>query len=169
MLASLCYTSSSAYRLSGALPGKTFHGSDQLGAGVHHNRRLVPVEPTAAALAPVAHLRVTHRHHPVPAHPVPEAHSVTGALHVLEQQLPQQFRCRHYLLAPGAVLRQFPLRPSRQFQQPVRIGHNPGQQRCPRPLAAPVDGGLALHAGGKVGPVSPGLAPFPDADFLSLR
>ena len=73
---------------------------NQLGVGVHHNRRLVAV----------AHLRVVHRHHPVPAHPILEAHSVISAFHILEQQLPQQFRRRHNPLALLTVLRQLSLR-----------------------------------------------------------
>ena len=55
-----------------SVAGQYLHGGDQLGVGVHHNRRLVPVEPPAAALVPVARLRVVDRHHPVPTHPVPD-------------------------------------------------------------------------------------------------
>ena len=73
----------------GSVAGQYLHRGNQLGVGVHHNRRLVSVEPPAAALVAVAHLRVMHRHHPVPAHPILEAHSAFGPLHVLEQQLPQ--------------------------------------------------------------------------------
>ena len=40
--------------------GQYIPGGDQLGVGVRHNRRLVPIEPTAAALATVAHLRLMH-------------------------------------------------------------------------------------------------------------
>ena len=97
------------------------------------NRRLLLLWPWR--------LRVMHRHHPVPAHPVLEAHSALSPFHVLEQQLPQQFRCRHNPLALGAILRQFPLRQPRQLQQPVRVSHNPGQQGLTRPLIAPVDAG----------------------------
>ena len=46
----------------------------------------MPVEAPAAALVAVAHLRVMHRHHPIPAHPVLEADSVISALHILDQQ-----------------------------------------------------------------------------------
>ena len=101
-----------------------------------------------------------HRHHPVPAHPVLEIHSVIGPFHVLEQQLPQQFRRRHYPLALLAVLPQFPLRLPRQLQQPVGVSHNLGQQGLPRPFVAPVDGRLTLHAGTQVSLISPGLDPF---------
>ena len=59
-----------------SVAGQYRHGGDQLGVGIHHNRRLVPVKPPAAALVAVAHLRVVHRHHPVLAHPVLEAHAV---------------------------------------------------------------------------------------------
>ena len=101
-------------RVVRSVAGQYLHGGDQLGVGVHHNRRLVSVEPFTAALVPMAHLRVMRRHHPVPAHPIleaySEAHSVIGPLHVLEQQLPQQFRRRHNPLPLGAVLGQFPLR-----------------------------------------------------------
>ena len=110
--------------------GQYVHCGDQLGAGVHHNRRLVTVEASTAALVPMAHLRVMHRHRPVPAHPVPEAHSVISALHVLEQQSAQQFRRRHNPLALLTVLRQLSLSLPRQFQLPIlllrqamRIGH----------------------------------------------
>ena len=58
------------------------HGGDQLGIGIHYNRRLVPVEAPAAALVAVAHLRIMHRHHPVPAHPILEADSVISAFHI---------------------------------------------------------------------------------------
>ena len=107
-----------------SVAGQYLHGGDQLRVAVHHNRRLVPVEPPAAALVAVAHLRVMHRHHPVPAHSVLEADSVIIAFHVLEQQLSQQFRRRHNPLALLTVLRQFPMRLTRQLQQPVRVGHN---------------------------------------------
>ena len=72
-----------------SVAGQYFHSSNELGIGVHHNRRLMPVEAPAAALVAVAHLRVMHRHHPILAHPVLETNTVAGALHVLEQQLPQ--------------------------------------------------------------------------------
>ena len=65
-----------------SVAGQYLHRGDQLGVGVHHNRRLVAVEPPAAALVAVAHLRVMHRHHPVPAHPVLEAHSTLSPFHV---------------------------------------------------------------------------------------
>ena len=111
------------------------HGGDQLSAGVHHDGRLVPVEPFAAALASVAHLRVMHRHHTVLAHPVLEAHSVIGTLHVLEQQLTQQLCRRHYPLTLLSVLRQPPLRLTRQLQQPVRVSQSrpavPSAPACP--------------------------------------
>ena len=68
-----------------------------------------------------------HRRHPVPAHPILEAHPVIAiaalALDVLEQQLSQQLRPSHYALPLGAVLRQFHPRLSRQLQQPVRVSH----------------------------------------------
>ena len=159
-------------RVVGSVAGQHLHGGDQLGVGVHDDGRLVSVEVPPAALVPVAHLRVAHRHHPVLAHPTLEAHAVIAvaalALNVLEQQLPQQLRRRHYLLTLLTVLRQFPLRQPRQFQQPVRVGHDPGQQRLPRPLVGPVYGSLSLDAGGKVPPVSLGLGPFPDADSINL-
>ena len=153
------------------------HRRNQLGIGVHHNPRLVPVEPFTAALVAVAHLRIMHRQHPVPAHPVLEAHSIIAiamaiaapALDVLKQQLPQQLRRRYKSLALLTVLGQLPLRLPRQLQQAVGVGHNPGQQGRARPLVRPVDGRLSLDAGGKVPPVSPGLGPFPDADSLNLR
>ena len=120
----------------GSVAGQHIHGGDQLGVGVHHNRRLVPVEAPPAALVPVAQLRVVHRQHPVLAHPIPDAHPVISsismsiniaiaalALDVLEQQLSQQLRSIHYALPLGAVLRQFHPRLSRQFQQPVRVSH----------------------------------------------
>ena len=66
-----------------SVAGQYLHGRDQLGVGVHHNRRLVPVEPPTAALVAVAHLRVMHRHHPVLAHPVLEANTLAGALQSL--------------------------------------------------------------------------------------
>ena len=73
-----------------------------------------------------------HRHHPVLAYPSPEAHALIAvaaiALNVLEQQLPQQLRSIHYALTLDAVLRQFLLRQPRQLQEPVRVGHNSGQQ-----------------------------------------
>ena len=145
----------------GSVAGQYLHGGDQLGAGVHHNRPLVPVEAPVAALVPMAHLRVMHRHHPVPAHPILEAHSPLSPFHVLEQQLPQQFRRRHNPLALSAFLPQFPLRLPRQLQQPVRVGHNPSQQRRPRLPVGPVDGRLALHAGAQVSLMIPGPGPIP--------
>ena len=62
-----------------------------------------------------------HRHHPVLAHPVLQARPAiaTLTLHVLEQQLPQQLRRRHYLLPLIAALRQRPLSLPGQLQQPV--------------------------------------------------
>ena len=66
VLASLCSTSSNAPRLSGALPGNTSTAVIQLGVGVHHNRRLVPVEAPPAALVSVAQLR---RHAPTASGP----------------------------------------------------------------------------------------------------
>ena len=128
VLASLSSTSSSAPRLSGALPGSTSTAviswesvSTTIAALCPSNRRL--------ALVAVAHLRVMHRHHPVPAHPIFEAHSTLSPFHVLEQQLAQQFRRGHNPLPLIAVLGQFPLRLPRQLQQPVRVSHNPSQQR----------------------------------------
>ena len=158
-----------APQVVGSVAGQYLHGGDQLGAGVHHNRRLVPVEPPAAALVPMAHLRVIHQHHPVRAYPVLEAHSALSPFHVLEQQLPQQFRRRHNPLALSAFLPQFPLRLPRQLQQPVRVGHNLGQQRRPRLPVGPVDVRLALHAGAQVSLISPGLGPFPDRSLLHRR
>ena len=107
------------------------HRRDQLAVGVHHDGRLVLVAAPAAALVPVAQLRVMHRQHPVPAHPIPEARPVISiasasaalTLDVLDQQLSQQLRPIHYALPLGAVLRQFQPRRPQQFQQPVRIGH----------------------------------------------
>ena len=156
-------------RVVRSVTGQYLHGSDQLRVGIHHNCRLVSVEPFTAALVAVAHLRVMHRHHPVPAHTVPEIHSVISALHVLEQQLPQQLRRRHYLLTLGAILGQLPLRLARQFQQPVRVSPNPGQQGSARPLVRPVYGRFSLDAGDLVPPISLGFGPFPDADSLNLR
>ena len=143
-----------------SVAGQYLHRGDQLGVGVHHIRRLVAVEPPAAALVAVAHLRVMHRRHPVPAHPVLEADSALSPFHVLEQQLPQQFRRRHNPLALLTVLRQLSLRLPRQLQQPVRVCHNLGQQRRPRRPAGPVDGRLALHAGAQVSHI-PGPGPIP--------
>ena len=138
-----------------SVAGQYLHGRDQLGVGVHHNRRLVPVEPPTAALVAVAHLRVMHRHHSVLAHPVLEANTLAGALHVprsgrgqaLEQQLPQQLRRRDDALPLRTALRQSLLRLPRQLQQTVRVGHNRGQQPRPCPLVGPVDGRLSLDAG----------------------
>ena len=110
-----------------------------------------------------------HRHHPVPAHPVLEADSALSPFHVLEQQLPQQFRRRHDPLALLTVLRQLSLRLPRQLQQPVRVCHNLGQQRRPRRPVGPVDGRLALHAGAQVSLIFPGLGPFPDRSLLHRR
>ena len=45
VLASLCSKAAGQYR----------HGGDQLGIGIHHNRRLVSVKAFAAALVAVAH------------------------------------------------------------------------------------------------------------------
>ena len=71
-----------APQIVGSVARQHLNGGDQLRAGVHHNRRLVSVEPPAAALVAVAHLRIMHQHHPVPAHPVLETCSVISALHV---------------------------------------------------------------------------------------
>ena len=94
-----------------AVPGvarQHVHRGDQLGVGVHHHGRLVSVKPMPTALVAMAQLRIMYRHHPVLAHPVPDAHlavsvitttitnAVRTALHVLEQQLPQQFRRFNY-------------------------------------------------------------------------
>ena len=135
------------------------HGRDQLRVGVHHNRRLMPVEPSAAALVAVAHLRVMHRHHPVLGYAVLEADSIAVALHVLEQQLPQQLRRRHDALPLRAALRQFTLRLPRHLQQPVRVGHDLTQQGGTRLAVGPVGGRLSLDAGAQVPPVPPGLGP----------
>ena len=40
-----------------SVAGQYLHRGNQLGVSVHHNRRLVAVEPPAAALVAVAHLR----------------------------------------------------------------------------------------------------------------
>ena len=72
------------------------------------------------------------------------------ALDVLEQQLSQQLRPIHYALPLGAGLRQFHPRLSRQFQQPVRIGHYLPQKLPPRFAVRPVDHRLALDAGAQV-------------------
>ena len=116
-----------------SVAGQYFHSSNELGIGVHHNRRLVPVEATAAALVAVAHLRVMHRHHPVLAHPVLETNTVAGALHILEQQLPQQLRRRDDALPLRAALRQSLLGLPPCFQQTVGVSHNRGQQPRPCP------------------------------------
>ena len=71
---------------------------DQLNVGVHNYGRFVPGKPPAAALVTMAHLRVLHRHHTVPAYSILEVHPVITpiALHVLEQQLPLQFPIDHF-------------------------------------------------------------------------
>ena len=45
----------------GSVALQHIHGGDQLAVGVHHDRRLVPVKPSPAALVPVAHLWAVHR------------------------------------------------------------------------------------------------------------
>ena len=45
-----------------SVAGQHLHGRDQLGVGVHQNRRFVPIKALAAALVAVAHLGVMHRH-----------------------------------------------------------------------------------------------------------
>ena len=95
----------------------------------HVHRRFVPVKAPALALVTVAYLWIMHRHHPVLAHPVFQAHlavsvqiiAVAGAisLHVLEQQLSQQLRCVNYRPTLPAVHRQAFLSLSGRFQQPV--------------------------------------------------
>ena len=114
---------SSAPRL-GALPGS---GGDPI--GIHHNRRL---EAPAAALVAVAHLRIMHRHHPVPAHSRGSLRPqlATGAA-TAPNSAASTIRC---LLT---VLGQLPLRLPRQLQQRP---HNLGQQALPRPFVAPVEG-----------------------------
>ena len=152
-----------------SVAGQYLHGGDQLGIGVHHNRRLVPVEPLAAAFVAVAHLRVMHRHHPVLAHSVLQANTVAGALHVLEQQLPQQLRRRNDALPLRDALRQFTLRLPRHFQQTVRVSHNRGQQRATCFAVGPVDGRLSLYAGSQVPLVPLGLGPFLHTGLLHGR
>ena len=81
------------------------HRGDQLGVGVHRYSGFVPVKATPRALVAMAHLWIVHRHVPVLAHSVLQAHpavrviitsAVRAALHVLEQQLSQQLRRVNY-------------------------------------------------------------------------
>ena len=116
-------------QIGGSVARQHVHGRDQLGVGVHHDGRLVPVKAPPAALVPVAQLRVMHRQHPVLAHPVPDAHPVISiviaalALDVLEQQLSQQLRPIHYARPFGPILGQPFQSLPRQFQQAVRVSH----------------------------------------------
>ena len=79
----------------------------------------MPVKAPALALAAMAHLCIMHRHDPILAHPIFQAHlaisislaTVPAALHVLEQQLPQQLRCVYYRLSLLTIGAQPGLRP----------------------------------------------------------
>ena len=153
-----------------SVAGQYRHGGNQLGVGVHHNRRLMPVEPPpAAALVPVAQLRVVHRHHPVPAHPILEAHSVISACHVLEQQSAQQFRRGHNPLPLGAFLSQFPLRlPDNSRSRSASATISASRAFCARlSLQSMAASPFTLEPRYRWYPRT--LRPFPDVDALQLR
>ena len=121
-----------ALRIRG-IAGQHRHGRDELALWVHGTGRLVAVKTLAAALAPVAHLRVMYGHNAVPAHPFFEAYARRRPGHVLMQQLAQKLGRR---------------------QQAVRIGHDLGQERLPGRGLIPVDRCGALETGRQV----PGIA-----------
>ena len=139
-LASLASTSSSAPRLSGALPGNTSTAviswesvSTTIAALWPSNRRLLLLWPwrISGSCTDIIRSRLTPSLSPLHVRPF-GARSTS-----LEQQLPQQFRRRHNPLALLTVLRQLSLRLPRQLQQPVRVCHNLGQQRRPRRAGRP--------------------------------
>ena len=152
VLDSLRSTSSRAPRLSGALPGNTSTAVINWESVSTTIAALCPSDPPAAALVAVAHLRVMHRHHPVPAHPVLETNTVAGALHVLEQQLALSNSAAATMYLPlGAALRPAPCacRAAVQTDGPHQPQSRPPQWRD-RLAVGPVDGRLSLDAGAQV-------------------
>ena len=149
-------------QIVGSVPRQHVHRGDQLAVDVHH-RGLVSVKTPALALVAVAHLRIVHRHHPVLAHTLFQAHragtivvartvavAVRAALHVLEQSAEggsQQLRRIDYRLPLTAVGGQSILGPPSQFQQPVGVGNNLSQQLPPLPSVRPVNGRFVIFQG----------------------
>ena len=161
-----------------SVAGQYLHGGDQLGVGIHDDGRLVSVEPSTAALVAMAHLRVMHRHHPVPAHPVPEAHSVISPFHVPRSGPGAgSGAATAPAVPPPPQSAGAPHRPPATLPAPAATTPATGRRRltisasraCPRPFVAPVDGGFSLHAGAQVSLIFPGLGPFPDRSLLHRR
>ena len=158
---------SRAPRLSGALPGNTSTAGNQLRVSVHHNRRLVPVEAPAAALVAMAHLRVVDRHHPAPAHPVLEAHSVIRSAprppfgaggRLWSSNCPSSsaaatIRCRSSLSPGNSPCACRDNSNNRSASAAIPASSAARACRSDQSMA-----GLALHAGAQVSLISPGLA-----------
>ena len=121
------------------------------------NRRLLLLWPwrISGSCTDIIRSRLTPSLRLTPSSPSPLLRSMSWSSNCPSNSAPA-----NYLLALSAVLRQLPLRLPRQLQQPVRVGHNLGQQRRPGPFVAPVDGGLAFHAGTQVSMVSLTLRPL---------
>ena len=121
VLASLASTSSSAPRLSGALPGNTSTAvinwesvSTTMAALCPSNRLLLLLLwpwRISGSCTDIMRSRLTPSLRFTPSS-VRSTSPVRGRGQALEQQLPQQFRRRHYPLALSAVLRQFPPAPA---------------------------------------------------------
>ena len=120
------------------VPSQYIHGRDRLGVGVHCHRCLMAVESLATALSTVPHLGVVDRGDTVSAHPLLQCRPFLLALHILQQQLPQQLGRLYDLLALRAVYRESPLTPAGQFQQPISIGHNLLEESLSLFLVVPV-------------------------------
>jgi hypothetical protein len=113
VFSSLCFTSFQGTLIILRVASQYTRRRDNLGVGVLHHRPHVTIESLAPALSAVAHLRVVDRRDTVSAHPLLQCGAFLLALHILQQQLPQQFGRLNYLLALRALYRESPLTPAR--------------------------------------------------------
>ena len=169
VLASLSSTSSSAPRLSGALPGSTSTAviswesvSTTIAALCPSNRRLLLLWPwrISGSCTDSIRSRLTPSLRLTPS----SARSTSWSSNWPSSSAAATIRCRSSLSSGNS-----PCACRDNSNSRSRISHNPSQQRRPRLPVGPVDGRLALHAGAQVSLISPGLGQFADRSLLHRR
>ena len=98
------------------IAGQVYRGH-QLGIGSTTTAALW--EAFAAAFAPMAHLRVVRRRDPVPAYAILQGRTILLPFHILQEELPQEFRCFSNSLALRTICGKSTLGLTGQFQYQV--------------------------------------------------